>query len=283
MAATQGIGGAAGRAGAAARGAARDAAPWVVRLARLGYAARGIVYVIVGFVAAQAALGRRGDVADQRGALTEIASHSGGRLILGLLAVGLVGFAVWRFVEAGLDPERDGAAKRALFALSGVVHATLALTAARMAMGSGAGRSGESGADSWAARAMEAPAGRWLVGLAALGIAAFGVQQLVQAYKAKLDKRLDLSRMGSESRVWAVRAARAGLAARGVVFAIIGFFLLQAALHRNPNETRGMSGALTALRDASYGPWLLGLVALGLMAFGVTELIKARYRRITPA
>jgi hypothetical protein len=234
-------------------------------------------------VAAQAALGKRGNVADQRGAFTEIASHSGGRFILALLAVGLIGFAVWRFVEAGLDPERDGAAKRALYVLSGVVHAGLALTAARMAMGSGGGRSGESGADSWAARAMEAPAGRWLVGLAALGIAAFGIQQIIQAYKAKIDKRLELSRMNPDARTWAVRAARAGLAARGVVFAIIGFFLLQAARHHNPNETRAMGGALAALRDTSYGSWLLGLVALGLMAFGVSELVKARYRRITPA
>lgn len=271
-----------GNVAGAARGAAREAAPWVERLARMGYAARGIVYVIVGLVAAQAAMGKRGDVADQRGAFSEIAARPGGKVVLGLLAVGLLGYALWRFVEAGLDPERDGAGKRALYVLSGAIHVGLALTAARMAMGSSRGGGGN-GPASWTARAMEAPAGRWLVALAGLGIAAFGAYQLVQAYRAELDKRLDLSPMSPPVRTWAVRAARAGLAARGVVFGIVGFFLVQAALHHNPGETRGMGGALAALRDAGYGPWLLGLVALGLIGYGVSELVKARYRRIQPA
>jgi hypothetical protein len=201
--------------------------------------------------------------------------------MLGLLAVGLLGYAVWRFVEAGIDPEHDGGGKRALYALSGVIHAGLALTAVRMALGSS--RGGGGGSDSLAARAMEAPAGRWLVAAAGLAIAGFGVFQIVKGWRADLDRRLDFSRLPSAARAWAVRAARAGLAARGVVFIIIGFFLVQAARHRNPGETRDLEGALEALRGASYGPWLLGLVALGLIGYGITEILKARYRRITPA
>jgi hypothetical protein len=275
------IGGVAGQAGAAARGAARDAGPWVEKLARMGYAARGIVYVIVGIIAAQAALGKRG-VADQHGVFGEILRRPGGKFMLGLLAMGLVGFAVWRFVEAGLDPERDGAGKRALFAISGIVHVGLALSAARMALGSGSGGGGDGGA-SWTAKLMEAPGGRFLVAAAALGIAGYGVMQLVKAYKSEIDKRLDLSPLSSEARRWAVRASRAGLAARGVVFVVIGFFLLQAGRHENASETRGLGGALDALHDTAYGPWLLGLVALGLVGYGVTQLLKSRYRRITPA
>lgn len=275
------ISGVAGQAEAAARGAARDAAPWVEKLARAGYAARGIVYVIVGIIAAQAAMGKRG-VADQHGVFGEILQRPGGKFMLGLLAMGLVGFAVWRFVEAGLDPERDGAGKRVLFALSGFVHVGLALSAARMALGSSSGGGGD-GASSWTGRALEAPGGRFLVAAAALGIAGYGVAQLVKAYKSKMDKRLDLSALNSGARQWAVRASRAGLAARGVVFVVIGFFLLQAGLHENAGESRGLGGALDALHDTSYGPWLLGLVALGLVGYGVTQLLKARYRRITPA
>ncbi len=275
------IGGVAGQAGAAARGAAREAAPWVERLARMGYAARGIVYVIVGIIAAQAALGERG-VADQRGVFGEVLQRPGGKFMLGLLAMGMLGFAVWRFVEAGLDPEHDGAGKRALFALSGITHAALALTATRMALGTSGGGRGDEGA-SWTAKVMEAPGGRFLVAAAALGIAAYGVAQLVQAYKSKMDKRLDLSALSAGARQWAVRASRAGLAARGVVFVIVGFFLLQAALQRDPGETRGLGGALDALHGSAYGPWLLGLVALGLVGYGITQLLKARYRRITPA
>jgi hypothetical protein len=275
------IGGVAGQAEAAARGAARDAAPWVEKLARAGYAARGIVYVIVGIIAAQAAMGKRG-VTDQKGVFGEILQRPGGKFMLGLLAMGLVGFAVWRFVEAGLDPERDGAGKRALFALSGIVHVGLALSAARMALGSSSGGGGD-GASSWTAKALDAPGGRFLVAAAALGIAGYGVMQLVKAYKAKMDKRLDLSPLSSEARQWAVRASRAGLAARGVVFVVMGFFLLQAGLQEDAGESRGLGGALDALHGTSYGPWLLGLVALGLVGYGVTQLLKARYRRITPA
>ncbi|HEX8362573.1 MAG TPA: DUF1206 domain-containing protein [Longimicrobium sp.] len=275
------IGGVAGQAQAAARGAAREAGPWVEKLARMGYAARGIVYVIVGIIAAQAALGE-GGVTDQRGVFGEILQRPGGKFMLGLLAMGLVGFSVWRFVEAGLDPEHDGAGKRALFALSGIVHVGLALTATRMALGSSSGGGGDGGA-SWTAKVMEAPGGRFLVAAAALGIAGYGVAQLVKAYKSKMDKRLDLSSLSSGARQWAVRAARAGLAARGVVFMIVGFFLLQAALHEDAGETRGLGGALSALHGTAYGPWLLGLVALGLVGYGVTQLLKARYRRITPA
>jgi hypothetical protein len=271
---------AAGRAEAAARGAAREAAPWVERLARMGYAARGIVYVIVGVVAAQAARGE-GGATGQQGAFSEILSRPGGKFMLGLLAVGLLGYAVWRFVEASIDPEHDGGGKRALYALSGVIHAGLALTAMRMALGSS--RGGGGGSESLTARVMEAPAGRWLVAAAALAIVGFGIFQIVKGWRADLDRRLDFSRLPSGTQLWAVRAARAGLAARGVVFLVIGFFLFQAALQRDPGETRDLEGALDALHGASYGPWLLGLVALGLIAYGITEILKARYRRIKPA
>lgn len=262
-----------------AEAAAREAGPSVERLARMGYAAHGIVYVLIGIIAAQAALGKRG-VTDQRGVFVEILQRPGGKVMLGALGLGLLAYALWRFVEAALDPERDGAGKRAMYALSGVIHVGLGLTAARLALGSPGG--GGSGSDAWTARAMGVPGGRWLVGLVALGIAAFGIQQIVKAYRSELDRRLDLSRLSPPARTWAVRGARAGLAARGVVFGMVGFFLLQAGLHRNPGESRDLSGALSALHGAAYGPWILGLVALGLIGYGVAELLKARYRRIRP-
>lgn len=270
-----------------ARRAVREAAPWVVRLARFGYAARGVVYVIVGVLAARAAMGSGGRVEGTRGALAEVLRQPGGRILLGLMAVGLAGYAVWRVVQAALDPEGKGSdgkgiVQRLGYALSGVVHAGLALAAARMALRNSSSGSGGDGTVTWTARLMEAPAGRWLVALVGIGFAAYGVYQLVRAIKSDLAKRLDLSRMRVRTREWAVRAAKAGVAARGVVFLIIAWFLVQAAIDYDPGEARGLQGALEALRSTPAGPWLLGAVAVGLVGYGLFEIVKARFRRIRP-
>jgi hypothetical protein len=270
-----------------ARRAANEAAPWVVGLARFGYAARGVVYVIIGYLAARVAMGKGGQVEGTRGALGEILEGPGGRVLLGLVALGLLGYALWRIVQAALDPEGKGSdgkgvVQRLGYALSGVLHAALALAAARMVLRNSSGGQGGDGATTWTAWLMEAPAGRWLVALVGLGIAAYGVYQLVRAVKSDLAKRLDLSRMRVRTREFLIRAARAGLAARGVVFLIIAYFLARAAMDYNPGEARGLQGALEALRSQSYGPLLLGAVALGLIAYGLFEIVKARYRRISP-
>jgi hypothetical protein len=269
------------------RAAAREAAPWVEKLARLGYAAKGVVYLIIGGIAARAAFGSGERVQGSQGALRTILEQPFGKFLLALVALGLAGYALWRFVQAGLDPEHGGrtdgggAAKRVGYAISGAIHTGLALAAARMVMGRGGG-GGDRTAD-WTATLMRQPAGRWLVAAVGLGIAGYGAYALYRAYAVKLDKRLDLSRMSPAARTWAVRSGRAGIAARGVVFAMMGFFLLRAALRSNPGEARGLDGALRALQQQSYGPWLLGLVALGLVGYGIYQLVEARYRRIQPA
>ena len=271
------------------RAAAREAAPWVEKLARMGYAAKGIVYLIIGGIAARAAFGSGERVQGSQGAMRTILEQPFGKLLLGLVALGLAGYALWRFVQAGLDPEHKGtdaggAAKRAGYAISGVIHAGLALAALRMVTGRGGGSGGDGGsAVHWTATLMRQPMGRWLVAAVGLGIVGYGLYALYRAYAVKLSKQLDLSRMSPAAREWAVRSGRAGIAARGVVFAIMGFFLLLAALHSNPAEARGLDGALRALQEQAYGPWLLGLVALGLVGYGIYQLVEARYRRIQPA
>lgn len=267
--------------------AQHQAAPWVEWLARIGYAAKGIVYILVGWIALDAAIGG-GQSTGSRGALQSVADEPFGQVLLALVAVGLLGYAIWRFVEAALDPEDKGSgaggiARRLGYAVSGVIHAALALYAAQLVFGSGGGSSGGgSGTDSRTAMLMQQPFGRWLVGLVGLGIVGYGLYELYRAWTLDFGKRLKTSEMSSTTREWTTRAGRAGLAARGVVFGIIGIFLVQAALQYDPQQARGLGGALRALQEQAYGPWLLGAVALGLIGYGLFQLVRARYRRIEP-
>ncbi len=264
-----------------AQQATRQAAPWIEKLARMGYAAKGVVYTVVGLLALQAALGGP-QATDSSGALRTIVSQPFGRILLGIVALGLVGYVVWRFVAAFLNPEGEKTSKRVGYAISGVIHIGLALQAIRLAMGRASGGNGDQ-ASHWTAEVMSHPFGRWLVVLGGLGVAGFGIQQLYKAYTVELDKQLALGSISADARSWVVRVGRAGLAARGVVFAIVGLFLLLAALQTDPGEARGIGDALQTLERQPFGPWVLGLVAIGLVAYGIYELVRARYRRIQPA
>lgn len=266
-----------------ARRTAREAAPWVQRLARMGYAAKGVVYLIIGGLAAQAAFTPAERVEGPEGALGTILRQPFGKVLLGLVALGLAGFVVWRVVQAALDPEHpEGGGKRAVIrvghGISAAVYAALTLEAVRMLRGSGG--QGGGGTQHWTATLMDKPFGRIAVGIAGLGIAAYGIYQGYRAFQDDLDKRLNLEGSAVATRRRVVAIGRAGTAARGVVFVIIGWLVLQAALTYDASRAEGLEGALNTLREAAYGPYLLGLVGLGLIAYGVFQLVKARYRMI---
>lgn len=272
----------------AAKEVHRDAAPWIERLARFGYAAKGVVYAIVGVVAVQAAFSSFERAEDSKSALWSIFTKPLGRWMLAAVALGLIGYVVWRFVAAALDPEHNGTdakgiAKRVGYVISGVLYGALAWEAVQIVTGNAGGGGGETGAEHWTAIVMTKPLGVWVIGLIGLGIIAFGIYELYKAYTADLSGRLDLSSMGDAARTWTVRLARFGLAARGVVFGLIGVFLIRAALHYNPEEAAGLGEALRALEGHAYGPWMLALVGAGMAAYGLFEVVKARYRRIRPA
>ena len=268
-------------------GTGQDAASWVQILARLGYAAKGIVFIVIGGLAVQAAI-RPGERPDgSGGALAAILDGAFGRIALGVVAVGLSGYVVWRLVQALLDPEHRGTdakglALRAGYLLSAAIYAGIVLEAVRLLRGTGgpAGDGEDHQADHWAAVAMAQPMGRWILGLVGLGVIGFGLFELYRAYAGDLRRKLDLSSLEEDARRGVVRLGRFGLAARGVVFLIIGYFLVRAALHFEPREAQGLAGALRTLQEQAYGPYLLGIVALGLFAYGAYQLAMARYRVI---
>lgn len=266
-------------------GAARQASPWIIWLGRLGYAAKGLVYGLVGVLAVQAALGRGGETTDVQGALGTLAQSPVERALLALIALGLVGFALWTFVQALLDTEHKGSdakgiATRAGYAGVGVVHLVLALAAVRLLLGARGNQSGEQATQDWTARLMAQPSGQWLVALLGAIVIGVGLYQFYQAYKAKFREELKLADMSATEQTWAMRTGRLGYAARGVVFSLIGGFLIVAALQARPEEARGLGGALEALTQQPYGPWLLAIVALGFIAYGIFMLVQARYRRM---
>lgn len=272
------------RASSAAEQAAMYASPWVKKLARVGYYCKGIVYTLVGVIAFRAAFDMTGSSPDSESALRSILTQPFGQILLGLVGVGLFGYVLWRFVQAATDPERRGTdakgiAYRAFYVVSGLIYGSLAVQALRLAIGRAGGGGGDSTAEN-ASTLMSNQWGAWLVGLAGLIVAAYGLHQLVKAWQADFSRQFQLSEVSAGWRKWVMRLSRFGTAARGVVFVIIGWFLLRAAWQHDPSEARGLSGALRTIESTAYGPWLAGLVALGLIAYGIFTFLKGRYRRI---
>jgi uncharacterized membrane protein YidH (DUF202 family) len=269
---------------AKAKRAVRAAHPWLVRLGRFGYAAKGVVYVIIGVLAAVGATGG-GEPKDSRGALTELLRQPFGSVLLCVVAVGLAGYALWRLTMALKDTENKGSELKGLAVRFGygciaLVYAGLSYSAVQLVLGNGAGKGSDESSKEWTARFMALPFGRWLVGLAGLCVIGFGVWQCYKGLTARFRKRLTTAEMHDLTDRLATRAGQVGLTARGVVFGIIGAFLIQAALHARAHEAQGLSGALRAIEQRPYGPWLLVAVAVGLVVYGLYMFVEARYRRM---
>jgi hypothetical protein len=263
----------------------QSARGWIVPLARFGYAAKGVVYLIIGGLAALAAFTGGGRKTDSRGAFEEILSQSYGKLLLGAVAVGMAAYAIWRIVQAVKDTENKGSGAKGIairigYAAIGVIHLGLAYSAAQLILGSGGESRGDATSKEWTATLLAQPFGQWLVGAVGLGFIAFALSQFYKAYTAKFREKLKTNEMDEKTQNFATRSGQAGLSARGVVFGIIGIFLILAALHSNAGEARGLSGALRALEQQSYGQWVLGIVALGLVSYGLYMFVQARYRRM---
>ena len=264
-----------------AKRAAHEVSPWIELLARAGYAAKGVVYSLVGVFALLAARGS-GDAKGSRTALGELLDKPYGQVLLGVIAIGLAGYALWCFVRALVNPEHDKTGSRVFSFVKGVGHVVLVIAVIGMITGSRSQGGGGGGGD-WTGRLMEWPAGKWLVMAIGLGIVGYGIFQLYRAWTADLDDQLSLGRMNPQTARTVRYVSRFGMAARGVVFLVVGGFAFFAGLRSSPSEAKGVGEALQYLRTQPYGPWLLGFVALGLIGYGIYEFVRARYRHIKPA
>jgi hypothetical protein len=250
---------------------------------RAGHVAKAVSYGLIAILALQVAFGDRAQPQDRQGVLRELASKPFGTAALVALAVGFAGYAIWQFVRAAFDRGGDGDdakgwAKRAHHAGVGAIYAGSAAIAASLVLGSRSSGGGDEKAET--AKVLDWPLGPWIVGAVGLAIAGYGVANVVKAFTQKFRKDLDEGSMSPTVRRWAIRSGVVGHAARGVVFGLVGWFLVKAALEYDPDEAVGIDGALARLAHQDYGTWLLAAVALGLLAYGVFCLVQARYRRV---
>jgi hypothetical protein len=256
---------------------------WLERLARAGMAAQGVMYGFVGALAVELALGLGGKTTDQRGALHTLAGEWYGLVALLALAVGFAGYAIWRLAVAVLGEKLErgedvGVGKRLLYAGRGLVYASLCYSAVALVLTRDAG--GSHSEDEATATALDWPAGRWLVGAVGIAILGYGLWNGYRALTRNFERDLKVEQMGADERRLVCGVGRAGFAARGVVFALIGVFIVKAAVEYDSREALGLDGALQKLSEQAYGPALLATVAAGLIAFGLFSLARARYREV---
>ncbi|MCU4186823.1 DUF1206 domain-containing protein [Acidiferrimicrobium sp. IK] len=249
------------------------------RVARFGLAARAVIYLLVGWLAIQIALGQGQRQANQRGALADVAGRPFGVALLAVLGAGLGAYSLWRLSEAllGVGPG-DGAADRVRALVSGVVYAALCASAFEFV----AGRSQQGQSQQQAtltARVMRHGGGRWLVGVIGAVVVVVGVGMIVEAARGRFQERLRTGEMPVRSRQLVRWLGTAGGVARGLALVLAGALVLDAAATFDPAKSTGLDGALRTLADRAYGPELLGAVAAGLVAFGLYCCAEARWVR----
>ncbi|GAA2699762.1 DUF1206 domain-containing protein [Micromonospora olivasterospora] len=256
---------------------------WLELLARAGFVGYGIVHLLFAWLALQIAFGRSsGASGDQAGALSTLADEPLGRFLCAAIAVGLLAMAVWQALEAAAGHLAERGRRRVVERLTSAGRTLVYLYFAWLAwkVFSGAGSGGADQQEALTGRLMTSSGGRWLVGLAGLVLAAVGVGLVVYGWRKKFVRHLKTGEMTPRTHTLARRLGTAGYVAKGVAYGIAGLLVVVAALTYDPQKARGLDAALRLLREQSYGPLLLSLVALGIAAFGVYCFLQSRYRKV---
>lgn len=249
--------------------------------ARAGYAARGIVYLLVGGFAIDAALVGGGETRDTEQVLLSLLGEPLGGIMLAVIAAGLGGYSLWRLLQAVADVDGHGTDLRGLAVRSGllisaVTHTALAFFAAQLALAGGGSGSGSESSDH-VARVLALPGGRWMVAAVALAIAGAGIAHIAKGWTKGFEKWLELDAATAR---WASPVCQGGLIARGAVFVVIGGLVGMAAYQNHAGRAGGLTEALRTVQQSPFGGALFAVIAVGLFAFGVYSILEAIHRRV---
>jgi hypothetical protein len=247
----------------------------------MGLTARGVLYILIGWIAILVALGHSSHEADQQGALQLLASQPYGLLSLWVLGIGFAGYSLWRLSEAafGVTGEGRGAGPRLKSLARAVVYGFFAYQTFKIISGAGGGSQAARQED-LTASVMRHSGGRWLVGVVGLIIVIVGAVLILEGIRRKFMKLLQLSHLSPRARRIVEWLGVIGTVARGAVFALAGVLVVDAAVTYKPAKAGGIDKALLTLRGQPAGEFLLIIAALGLIIFGVYGLCEARWRRV---
>ncbi|MEH0841534.1 DUF1206 domain-containing protein [Micromonospora sp. CPCC 205711] len=255
---------------------------WLEILARAGFIGYGIVHLLFAWLILQIAFGKSGEEGNQNGALRTLGAQPMGKALLVAIAVGLIAMAIWQALEAAVGHralrDKDRLFERIASVVRTIVFLWLAWTAIKVVQDASANASDQQQA--LTEKLMASDGGRWLVGLAGLVLAAVGIGMIIYGYKKKFERNLKTGEMSPKTHTLTRRLGMAGYIARGAVFAVAGILIVVAAVQYDPEKSRGLDGAVRTLRDQSWGPFVLALMALGIAAFGVYCFLQSRYRRV---
>jgi hypothetical protein len=251
-------------------------------LARGGFVCYGVIHLLFAWLALQVAFGHSKKEGDQNGALQSLAGNSFGKVLLVIIAVGMVGLAIWQAFEAivGESGPRNtqAIAERVVSGVRAVVYVWMAYLAFKIVTGKNSSSANSS--ESKSSSVMNASGGRWLIGLVGLVVLGIGVGLAIYGLKKKFEEHLKTEQMSKAVRKSTRRLGMAGYLAKGVAYGIVGVLVVAAAVTFEPDKARGLDAALKTLASHAYGPWLLALIAVGFAAFGVYCFSQAKYRKV---
>ncbi|MBE9167155.1 DUF1206 domain-containing protein [Pleurocapsales cyanobacterium LEGE 06147] len=261
---------------------------WLEKIARFGYLTKGFVYFLLSLLVVDIVVDNNSKTAkvSTTGALEALSIQPFGRLVLSVVAVGLISYALWRFLQAAIAPGHSQ--KKLLekifvrlgYTLSGLSYTGLALSAIEIILRI---KNEESSSPSdWTARLLSLPFGQWLVGALGLAVIGVGISYLRHAVTPPADLHLDLPEIKKKLGIWIIWIGRVGITARASVFGLVGVFLIEAALQFDAEQARGLDGALQTLAQQPLGKLMLVVVALGLCAYSIYMFVEARFRYMKP-